>query len=109
MQRKVKVQLTKNEEVKHSKFISVMQAKQQSEQNAALYSTAQLAQADELTRAVQAVYFSKKVYKNLRKKFIVVKVADAYISNNLLLIAKKHNAKVVSTEANSVILRLFAK
>lgn len=102
------VQVTKNTHVKHARFISVMQAQAQNIANAHLYSTAQLAQAQALAQALQTQYVSKSTYTNLRKNFIAIKVANANINTNAILIAKQFNAKIVITEA-SVVMRLFTK
>lgn len=103
----VNVQLTNNTNVKHARYISVMQAQAQNKANAHLYTQAQHAQAQALAQALQAQYVSKNTYTNLRKKFIAIKVASASINNNALIIAKQFNAKVVITKT-SVVMRLFA-
>jgi hypothetical protein len=103
----VNVQVTKNANVKHASFISVMQAQAQNAQNASLYTSAQKAQAQALAQALQAQYVSKNTYTNLRKNFIAVKVAKASINSNALIIAKQFNAKVVLTKS-SIVMRLFA-
>jgi uncharacterized protein YaaR (DUF327 family) len=100
------VTTTQNNNVKHASFVSVMQAQAQNKANAVLYTQQQLQQAQALAQAVQAQYFNKKVYKNLRKHFIAIKVANASICTNLLIIAKQHNAQVVATKCNSVVLRI---
>jgi hypothetical protein len=105
-QNNVNVQLTKNTHVKHARYISVMQAQAQNAQNAHLYTQAQQAQAQALAQALQAQYVSKNTYTNLRKNFIAVKIANASINNNALIIAKQFNAKVVLTK-NAVVMRLF--
>lgn len=105
-QNNVNVQITKNTFVAHSAYISVLQAQAQNKANAHLYSTAQQALAQALAQALQVQYVSKNVYVNLRKNFIVVKVASASINTNALNIAKQYNAKVVLTK-NSVLMRLF--
>jgi hypothetical protein len=106
-QNNVNVQLTQNTNVKHARFISVMQAQAQNNANAHLYTQAQKAQAQALAQALQAQYVSKNTYTNLRKNFIAVKVASASINSNALIIAKQFNAKVVITKT-SVVMRLFA-
>ena len=106
-QNTVNVQLTQNTNVKHARYVSVMQAQAQNKANAHLYSTAQQAQAQALAQALQAQYVSKNVYTNLRKQFIAVKIASASINSNALIIAKQFNAKVVITK-NSIVMRLFA-
>jgi len=105
-QNTTQVQILKNTSVKHARFISVMQAQAQNAQNASLYTSAQKAQAQALAQALQAQYVSKNVYTNLRKNFIVVKVASASINSNALNIAKQFSAKVVLTK-NAVLMRLF--
>jgi hypothetical protein len=100
------VTTTKNNNVKHAAFVSIMQAQAQNKANAKLYTQQQLEQAQALAQKVQAQYFSKKVYKNLRKTFIAIKIANASICTNLLIIAKQHNAEVLTTECNSIILRI---
>ena len=104
---KVTVQTTKNTNVKHARFISVMQAQAQNKANAHLYTSAQQTQAQALAQALQAQYYNKNTYTNLRKNFIAVKVASASINSNALNIAKQFNAKVVLTK-NSIVMRLFA-
>ena len=106
-QTSVTVQITKNTNVKHASFISVMQAQAQNKANAHLYTSAQQALAQALAQQAQAQYYSSNVYTNLRKNFIAIKISKAQICTNMLLIAKQFNAKVVLTK-NSVILRLFA-
>jgi hypothetical protein len=106
-QTNVNVQVTKNTSVKHAGFISVMQAQAQNNANAHLYTSAQKAQAQALAQALQVQYVSKNTYTNLRKNFIAVKIANASINTNALIIAKQFNAKVVITK-NSVVMRLFA-
>lgn len=101
------VQTTQNTNVKHARYISVMQAQAQNKANAHLYTSAQQAQAQALAQALQAQYYNKNVYTNLRKKFIAVKIANASINCNALIIAKQFNAKVVVTQA-SIVMRLFA-
>jgi len=99
---------TKNNAVKHARYISVLQVQAQNAKNAHLYTNEQHAQAQALAQAVQAQYFTKRVYTNLRAKFIAVKVAKAQVCTNLLIIAKRYNAQIVKTDNNSVLLRLFA-
>jgi hypothetical protein len=99
---------TKNGAVKHARYISVLQAQAQNAKNADLYSVEQKQQARELAQAVQAQYFTKRVYTNLRDTFIAIKIANAQICTNLLTIAKRYNAQVVTTKNDGVVLRLFA-
>ena len=106
---KTEVTLTRNTAVRHSKFLSVRQAQEQNARNAHLYTDQQLDLASELTRQVQSQYFNKRVYKNLRKTFIAVKIDNASTCYNLFIIAKKFGAEVVQTEGQAVILRVFKK
>lgn len=107
-QNMLNVQLTNNTHVKHAKFITAIQCAQQNAKNAALYTAQQLAVANNVTLAAQAYYFTKRVHKNIRKKFIAIKIANnTSICYALAKIAKQNNAKVVITQ-NATILRLFA-
>lgn len=102
------VQVTNNTHVKHAKYITAIQCAQQNAKNAVLYTAQQHAVANELTLAAQAYYFTKKVHKNIRKKFIAIKIANnTSVCVALAKIATKYNAKVVVTQ-NATILRLFA-
>ena len=101
------VQVTNNTHVKHAAYITAAQCAQQNAQNAQLYTAQQHAVADELTLAAQAYYFTKRVHKNIRKKFIAIKIANnTSVCVALYKIATKHNAKIVITQ-NATILRLF--
>lgn len=103
------VQVTNNTHVKHAKYITAIQCAQQNKANAALYTQQQHSVANELTLAAQAYYFTKRVHKNIRKKFIAIKIANnTSVCLALYKLAQQSNAKIVITQ-NATILRLFAK
>ena len=104
-QQLVKTQANTN--VKHSAFITLLQVRAQNAANAARYTAAQHATVAALARAVQATYFKQRVYTNLRAKFVSIKVNNAQVCSNLMLLAKQYNASVVQTQ-NAIVLRLFA-
>ena len=104
----VTVVQTQHKHVKHSKHVSVLQAKQQNAANASKYTAAQHATAHAVALAVQQVYFSKRVYINLRAKYISVTVSNTtQVCSNLLTVAKQYNAKVIVTQT-AIVLHLFS-
>ena len=96
---------TQHTHVKHSKLYTVLQTQAQNARNAALYSTAQHTTAQQLAQAVQALYFSKRVYTNLREHCIAIKISNATMCNSLQLIAAKFNATITQTQ-NAIILHI---
>ena len=102
------VQVTNNTHVKHAAYITAQQCAAQNAANAHLFTNEQHAVANELTLAAQAYYFTKRVHKNIRKKFIAIKIANnTSVCVALYKLATKNNAKIVITK-NATILRLFA-
>ena len=100
------VTVVKNNYVKHSAYISVMQAQAQHNMYKHLYTAQQHLQAQQLAQVLQQHYANKHIYITARKTFIAVKLsAVTQVTNNLLLIAKQYNAKVVLTQ-NNLVLRL---
>ena len=101
------VTTVKNSYVKHSAYISVMQAQAQHNMYKHLYTAQQHLQAQQLAQALQQQYANKHIYITARKTFIAVKLSTVtQVTNNLLNIAKQYNAKVVLTQ-NNLVLRLF--
>jgi hypothetical protein len=101
------VTTVKNTAVKHSPYISVLQAHEQHEMYKHLYTQQQHAHAQQLAQALQQQYANKHIYITARKTFIAVKLEGVkQVTNNLLLVAKQYNAKVVLTQ-NNLVLRLF--
>lgn len=102
------VQTTKTNSVKHSAYISVLQAQQQHAQYKHLYTAQQLQQASTLAQLLQQHYANKQIYITARKKFVAVKLsATTAVTCNLLNIAKQYSASIVVTH-NNIVLRLFA-
>ena len=101
------VTTVKNTAVKHSPYISVLQAQQQHEMYKHLYTAQQHSIAQQLAQVLQQHYANKHIYITARKTFIAVKLSTVtQVTNNLLLVAKQYNAKVVLTQ-NNLVLRLF--
>lgn len=101
------VKVTNNTHVKHARFITAIQAAAQNKANAHLYTQAQHATAQALAQALQAQYFTKKVYINARKKHLSVTVSNATnLCTNLLVIAKKFNASIAVSNV-AITLRLL--
>ncbi len=102
------VQVTNNTHVKHAAYITAQQCAAQNAANAHLFTNEQHEIANNLTLAAQAYYFTKRVHKNIRKKFIAIKISNnTSVCVALYKLATKHNAKIVVTQ-NATILRLFA-
>jgi hypothetical protein len=98
----------KNNSVKHSAYVSVMQAQQQHAMYKHLYTAQQHNTASMLAQVLQQHYASKHIYITARKTFIAVKLsATTAVTSNLLNIAKQYNAKIVVTH-NNIVLRLFS-
>ena len=101
------VTTVKNNYVKHSAYISVMQAQAQHNMYKHLYTAQQHLHAQQLAQALQQQYANKHIYITARKTFIAVKLSTVtQVTNNLLNIANQYNAKVVLTQ-NNLVLRLF--
>ena len=102
------VQVTNNTHVKHAAYITAQQCAAQNAANAHLFTNEQHAVANELTLAAQAYYFTKKVHKNIRQKFIAIKISNnTSVCVALYKLAAQNSAKIVITK-NATILRLFA-
>jgi hypothetical protein len=86
-------------------------AQQQSARNKHLHSAATHALARKLQRELSA-QLNSEGYVNVRKRFIAVKIraclykVTAPILKQLFALASKHNAELVFTDTNSLILRL---
>ena len=96
---------TQHTHVKHNALYTVMQVRAQNAKNAALYTATQHTTAQQLAQAVQALYFSKRVYTNLREHCIAIKISNATMCNSLQLIAAKFNATITQTQ-NAIILNI---
>ena len=89
-------------------------AKQYSARNMHLHSAAQHALAHKLQREL-CKQLNAEGYVNVRKRFIAVKLCNclykvtAPILKQLFALANKHNAQLVFTNTNSIIIRLHSK
>lgn len=96
---------TQNSAVKHKKHFSVVQRAARNAKYIVLYSNAQIAQAQAIAQALQALYFKQKVNVNYNANSISVQLQNATATQAVQYIAKQFNALIKQTN-NNVLLHI---
>jgi len=101
----VAVTVTKNNAVKHSAVYTMLQRKALNAKHIKQYTAQQVAQAQAIALALQAVYFKQRVYVNYNANSISVTLRNASAIQAVQYIAQQHNATIKQTQ-NNVLLHI---